>query len=87
MPVLKGDSLALQADALDFLGDSATYAISLWVIGRPVSHRALAALVQGPVAWARSVCGCSVHGVLSRVRPRRSERDRDGRRGQRWRWP
>lgn len=44
---LKGDSLALQADALDFLGDSATYAISLWVIGRPLSHRALAALFKG----------------------------------------
>ncbi|MDZ7829507.1 MAG: hypothetical protein U5K33_08500 [Halofilum sp. (in: g-proteobacteria)] len=44
---LKGESLALQADALDFLGDSATYAISLWVIGRPLSHRALAALFKG----------------------------------------
>lgn len=44
---IKGDSLALQADALDFLGDSATYAISLWVIGRPLSHRALAALFKG----------------------------------------
>ena len=28
-------SMALQADALDFLGDTATYAISLYVIGRP----------------------------------------------------
>lgn len=44
---VKGDSLALQADALDFLGDSATYAISLWVIGRPLSHRSLAALFKG----------------------------------------
>jgi len=44
---VKGQSLALQADALDFLGDSATYAISLWVIGRPLSHRALAALFKG----------------------------------------
>ena len=44
---MKGDSLALQADALDFLGDSATYAVSLWVIGRSLQTRATAALVKG----------------------------------------
>lgn len=44
---VKGDSLALQADALDFLGDSATYAVSLWVIGRSAQTRATAALVKG----------------------------------------
>ncbi|MDZ7828092.1 MAG: cation transporter [Halofilum sp. (in: g-proteobacteria)] len=44
---VKGDSLALQADALDFLGDSATYAISLWVIGRSLRTRATAALIKG----------------------------------------
>lgn len=37
-------SMALQADALDFLADSLTYAISLMVIGRPPKIRALAAL-------------------------------------------
>ena len=40
-------SMALQADALDFLGDSITYAITLWVIGRPLRWRATAALVKG----------------------------------------
>jgi len=30
---LLGNSVALQADALDFLGDAATYAISLAVLG------------------------------------------------------
>ncbi len=40
-------SMALQADALDFLGDTATYAISLYVIGRPASLRASAALLKG----------------------------------------
>ncbi len=37
-------SRALQADALDFLGDSVTYGISLAVIGSAVSVRAWAAL-------------------------------------------
>lgn len=40
-------SQALQADALDFLGDSITYAISLIVIGMPLIWRARAALVKG----------------------------------------
>jgi cation diffusion facilitator family transporter len=40
-------SRALQADALDFLADSATYGISLVVIGAAVSVRAKAALVKG----------------------------------------
>lgn len=40
-------SQALQADALDFLGDSVTYAISLFVIGMPLIWRARAALFKG----------------------------------------
>jgi HflK protein len=40
-------SRALQADALDFLGDAATYAISLAVIGASVRVRARAAFVKG----------------------------------------
>ena len=40
-------SAALQADALDFLGDTATYSISLLVIGRPLKWRARAALFKG----------------------------------------
>ncbi len=44
--VLAG-SQALKADALDFLGDSATYALTLAVIGRPAAWRAGAALVKG----------------------------------------
>jgi Co/Zn/Cd efflux system component len=38
---------ALQADALDFLGDSGTYAISLMVAGLGLSWRARAALLKG----------------------------------------
>ena len=40
-------SQALQADALDFLGDAATYAITLAVIGAAARTRALAALGKG----------------------------------------
>jgi Co/Zn/Cd efflux system component len=40
-------SQALQADALDFLGDTATYAISLLVIGMSLRVRATAALFKG----------------------------------------
>jgi len=40
-------SKALQADALDFLGDAATYSLTLAVIGAAARTRALAALVKG----------------------------------------
>jgi Co/Zn/Cd efflux system component len=40
-------SQALQADALDFLGDTLTYGISLAVIGMSVRARATAALFKG----------------------------------------
>ena len=40
-------SQALQADALDFLGDAATYGLSLAVIGASVRVRARAAFVKG----------------------------------------
>jgi len=42
-----GESQALKADALDFLGDSATYALSLWAIGRPLATRSNVALIKG----------------------------------------
>jgi len=40
-------SMALQADALDFAGDTATYAISLFALSRPPRFRAHAALLKG----------------------------------------
>jgi Co/Zn/Cd efflux system component len=40
-------SASLQADALDFFGDAANYAISLFVIGMALRYRAMAALVKG----------------------------------------
>jgi Co/Zn/Cd efflux system component len=42
-----GQSVALQADALDFLGDAATYALTLAVLGLGLRWRALAAAIKG----------------------------------------
>lgn len=41
------DSSALKADALDFLGDSANYAIGLFVLSRSIQFRASASLLKG----------------------------------------
>ncbi len=41
------DSVALQADALDFLGDTVTYAITLLALGYPLAVRARAAMFKG----------------------------------------
>jgi len=40
-------SSALQADALDFLGDAANYAVSLWVASMALVWRARAAIAKG----------------------------------------
>lgn len=42
-----GDSMSLQADALDFFGDAANYGISLFVAGMALTARARASLVKG----------------------------------------
>src|SRR5262245_34460861 len=44
---LAAGSASLQADALDFLGDSANYAISLFVVGLALRYRATAAMIKG----------------------------------------
>lgn len=44
---VQAESQALKADALDFLGDAATYTLSLWAIGRAAATRANAALIKG----------------------------------------
>ncbi len=43
---LAAGSVALQADALDFLGDTATYALTLFVLGLGLRWRARAALLK-----------------------------------------
>jgi len=59
-------SQALQADALDFLGDSFTYGISLFVIGMSVRVRAAAALFKGISLGAMGllVLGMTVYRVF-----------------------
>lgn len=63
-------STALQADALDFLGDAANYAISLGVAGMLLSWRARAAIIKGCtlIAFALWILGNTawhaVHGSL-----------------------
>jgi Co/Zn/Cd efflux system component len=63
-------SAALQADALDFFGDAANYAISLGVAGMALAWRARAAVAKGStlIAFALWVLGSTVwhavHGTL-----------------------
>lgn len=44
---LAAGSVSLLADALDFLGDAASYGISLLVVGMALRYRAMAALAKG----------------------------------------
>jgi Co/Zn/Cd efflux system component len=59
-------SQALQADALDFLGDATTYGISLAVIGASIQIRARAALLKALSlsAMALWVLGSTAYHVL-----------------------
>ena len=44
---VQAESMALRADALDFLADAANYGISLWVLSRALEWRSWAAVVKG----------------------------------------
>jgi Co/Zn/Cd efflux system component len=59
-------SQALKADALDFLGDTFTYALTLFVIGMPLLWRARAALLKGLTLGAMGlwVLGSTAYHVL-----------------------
>lgn len=63
-------SASLQADALDFLGDSANYGISLSVTGLSLGYRARAALLKGITmgllgVWVlASTAWYAVHGIF-----------------------
>ena len=67
---LVAGSASLQADALDFLGDAANYAISLIVVGMVLRYRATAALAKGVTMglfglWViGTVVWHAVHGTL-----------------------
>lgn len=64
---LWGKSVALQADAVDFLGDSATYAITLLVLGMSVRWRAGSAIVKGLSmgGFGLWVTGATVYHLLT----------------------
>ena len=68
---LLAQSRSLQADALDFLGDAANYAISLEVAGMALTWRARAASVKGLTiflfGWA--VLASAVWGLIHGTRP------------------
>ena len=63
---IAASSKALQADALDFLGDTLTYAISLYVIGHSLRWRARAAMFKGFTLGALGlwVLGSTVYQVF-----------------------
>ena len=65
------DSRALMADALDFFGDSANYAISLAVAGMALAWRARAALLKGVtlVALGAAVLGGALYSALAGSSP------------------
>jgi len=65
------DSRALQADALDFLGDAANYAISLGVSGMAIAWRARTALIKGVtiLAFAVGVLVWAIMGALAGTQP------------------
>ena len=68
---VSADSRALMADALDFLGDAANYAISLVVAGMALAWRAKAALFKGItlIILALWVIGSTVHAMLVGASP------------------
>ena len=56
---LTASSMSLLADSLDFLGDAANYAISLWVLGLALPVRARASMIK---AWSMAAFGVWVLG-------------------------
>ncbi|WP_068091411.1 cation transporter [Novosphingobium rosa] len=68
---LSARSAALRADALDFLGDTANYAISLSVAGLALQWRARAALAKGIslVLLACWVLGSTVWMIMAHALP------------------
>jgi len=66
-----GRSVALQADALDFLGDSLTYGLTLWVLDKSLGMRTTVALLKGLSlsVMAVGVLGYSAIRALKEVEP------------------
>ncbi len=67
----RAESIALQADALDFLGDSANYAIALFVLERSLAWRAGSAFAKGALmlGFGLLLAGASVYHALVGSQP------------------
>jgi Co/Zn/Cd efflux system component len=65
-------SVSLRADALDFLGDAANYAVALAVVGLSLQWRAGAALLKGSVMglFGLWVAGSTVHSAMIAAVPK-----------------
>jgi Co/Zn/Cd efflux system component len=69
---LTAGSVSLRADALDFLGDAANYALALLVVGRALQVRASAALLKGGVmgAFGAWVAASTVYNAIFATVPK-----------------
>src|SRR5437762_9420632 len=65
-------SVSLRADALDFLGDAANYAIALAVVGLALNWRAGAALLKGSVMgmFGLWVAGSTIYSAVTATVPK-----------------
>src|SRR3954470_14958824 len=64
-------SMSLRADALDFLGDAANYAVALAVVGLALHWRARAALLKGAIraVFGLWVAASTVHHAITATLP------------------
>ena len=64
-------SVSLQADALDFLGDAVSYAITLFVLGLSLRARARAAMVKSATmaSFGTWVIGSAVYRAVTQTVP------------------
>src|SRR5882762_3580434 len=65
-------SVSLRADALDFLGDAANYAVALAVVGLALHWRARAALLKGSVMgmFGLWVAGSTIYSAVTATVPK-----------------
>jgi Co/Zn/Cd efflux system component len=65
------DSAALAANTLDFAADAATYALSLWVIGKSVQVRSGAALIKSAslAVMATGILGLAIWRAVTGASP------------------
>src|SRR5258708_7764012 len=69
---LVAGSVSLRADALDFLGDAANYAVALAVVGLTLRWRAGAAVLKGGVMglFGLWVAGSTIYSAIAATMPK-----------------